>query len=158
PGPGGPGVPAPPAPPAPPGGGPPGDGPGGGGAGDMPPDHDPIPFGGGMGPGGTWRYINAQIVRHEQPISGRSGTWLAYTRYDGIVLTKDDLDELHRASTTQSVKDIVQALWRYVEAGGTLLVMSPDPAPPKKGVKPGKKDENQRIRSKPVSVDVPEAW
>lgn len=44
-----------------------------------------------------------------------SHNWLAYSRYDGIVVTGDDLKAMAPAVRT--------ALWQYVETGGTLLVL-----------------------------------
>jgi hypothetical protein len=44
-----------------------------------------------------------------------SGDWLAYSRYDGIVITAADLKEVPAEVRT--------ALWQYVETGGALLVL-----------------------------------
>jgi len=46
-----------------------------------------------------------------------SSNWLAYTRYDGIILTAEELKELPAATQT--------ALRQYVETGGALLVLGP---------------------------------
>ena len=50
-----------------------------------------------------------------------STRWLAFTRYDGIVVTTEDLDELQRAGA--ETRAVLQALWQYVETGGVLLVI-----------------------------------
>jgi hypothetical protein len=70
----------------------------------------------------------ADSVRAELPISGWSKNWLAYTRWDGVLVTVDDLGELTRAGRDGA--DIRRALFRYVEAGGTLLVLGPERAEP----------------------------
>jgi hypothetical protein len=44
-----------------------------------------------------------------------SSTWLAYTRYDGIIITAEELKTLSVGIQT--------ALWQYVETGGALLVL-----------------------------------
>jgi hypothetical protein len=44
-----------------------------------------------------------------------SSNWLAYSRYDGIVVTGDDLRAMPPAVRT--------ALWQYAETGGSLLVL-----------------------------------
>ncbi|MFO0928270.1 MAG: hypothetical protein U0736_14730 [Gemmataceae bacterium] len=81
-----------------------------------------MPGGGGM-PGGAPMAINAQTVRADVGVSTWSDRWLAYTRYDGVTLTREDLEELERgAQTSQAIR---QAIWQYVEAGGTLVVLGP---------------------------------
>jgi hypothetical protein len=50
-----------------------------------------------------------------QPIENWSTNWLAYSRYDGILITSDDLKEMP--------PDVRIALWQYVETGGSLLVL-----------------------------------
>jgi hypothetical protein len=44
-----------------------------------------------------------------------SSNWLAYTRYDGIIITAEELNALPTETQT--------ALWQYVETGGPLLVL-----------------------------------
>jgi hypothetical protein len=44
-----------------------------------------------------------------------SSDWLAYSRYDGIVITADDLKAVPA--------EVRAALWQYVETGGALLVL-----------------------------------
>jgi hypothetical protein len=46
-----------------------------------------------------------------------SSNWLAYTRYDGVLVTADELK-----SMPESIRS---ALWQYVEAGGFLFVIGP---------------------------------
>ncbi len=52
-----------------------------------------------------------------EPIESWSVHWLAYTRYDGIVVTADELKALPAG--------IRAALWQYVETGGALFVIGP---------------------------------
>ncbi|MDK1032324.1 MAG: hypothetical protein QGD94_09985, partial [Planctomycetia bacterium] len=57
------------------------------------------------------------IARAELPTSSWSTNWLAYSRYDGIVVTGGDLRTMPPQVRT--------ALMRYVECGGSLLVIGP---------------------------------
>jgi hypothetical protein len=57
---------------------------------------------------------NTQIIPAE-PVESWSTDWLTYSRYDGIVLTGDDLKGMPPAVRT--------ALWQYVETGGSLAVL-----------------------------------
>ena len=57
---------------------------------------------------------NTQIIAAE-PVESWSTDWLAYSRYDGIVVTGDDLKAMSAAVRT--------ALWQYVETGGSLAVL-----------------------------------
>jgi hypothetical protein len=57
-----------------------------------------------------------QFVQAE-PVENWSANWLGHSRYDGIVVTADDLKAMTPAVRT--------ALWQYVEIGGTLLVLGP---------------------------------
>ncbi len=57
---------------------------------------------------------NTQLVPVES-IDNWSSNWLAYSRYDGIVVTGEDLKEMAPPART--------ALWQYVETGGSLLVL-----------------------------------
>ena len=105
-------------------------GPGVGGAGMMG-GMPAMPPGGGMmgGPPGGMRRMekkplpapamtgvpsNAQFVRAEL-VANWSAHWLGYSRYDGIVVTGDDLKAM--------LPDVRTALWQYVETGGSLLVL-----------------------------------
>ncbi len=66
-----------------------------------------------------------QPVRSEEQVSSWSPRWLSYSRYDGIVLTREELEGLSRGpAESQAVRT---ALFQYVEAGGTLLVLDPGP-------------------------------
>jgi hypothetical protein len=67
--------------------------------------------------------IDGFILRADSPVSTWSSHWLAYTRYDGIFVTREDLEELERG--TADTKAILQALWQYVETGGSLIVLGP---------------------------------
>ena len=49
------------------------------------------------------------------PASAWSRNWIGYSRYDGVVITGDDV--------RQMPPDVQSALWRYVECGGALLVL-----------------------------------
>src|SRR5262245_47289934 len=55
------------------------------------------------------------------PLTEWSVNWLGYSRYSGVVVTGDDL-----RSAPAAVQD---ALWRYVECGGVLLVVGHWTAP-----------------------------
>jgi hypothetical protein len=57
---------------------------------------------------------NTQFARAEAVVNW-SAHWLGYSRYDGIVVTGDDLKVMSPAVRT--------ALWQYVETGGSLLVL-----------------------------------
>jgi hypothetical protein len=64
----------------------------------------------------------AQFMRAEAPLSEWGTSWLGYSRYDGIVVTGDDL---RRAPT-----GVQSALAQFVECGGSLLVQGPGGIPP----------------------------
>ena len=49
------------------------------------------------------------------PASAWSGSWLGYSRYDGVVVSDEDIREMPL--------NVQSALWRYVECGGALLVL-----------------------------------
>jgi hypothetical protein len=82
--------------------------------------------GGGMGISRT-SAINAQFIRSTAPITTWSNHWLGYTRYDGIIVVREDMEQLQRESNES--RDVLQALWRYTELGGVLLVLGPGDAP-----------------------------
>ena len=67
--------------------------------------------------------FNGQPIHASTPISTWSSHWLAYTRWDGIIVTREDLADLARGGNETVA--IQQALWQYVEAGGSLLVLGP---------------------------------
>src|SRR6185437_3759574 len=70
------------------------------------------PLAGAMPPTGL--SPNTQVVTLE-PLESWSSNWLAYSRYDGIVVSGEDLKGMPPAVRT--------ALWQYVETGGSLLVL-----------------------------------
>ncbi len=49
------------------------------------------------------------------PVSAWSTNWLGFSRYDGIVITGNDIRGMP--------PDVQSALWRYVECGGALFVL-----------------------------------
>src|SRR5262249_41205914 len=51
----------------------------------------------------------------EFPVTDWSPHWLAYSRYDGIAITGDELRKMPSA--------VQSALWQYVECGGCLLIL-----------------------------------
>jgi hypothetical protein len=66
-----------------------------------------------------------EVVRSEEPVASWSPRWLSYSRYDAVVLTRDELEGLGRGpADSQAVRT---ALFQYVEAGGVLLVLDPGP-------------------------------
>ncbi len=56
-----------------------------------------------------------QVFRAVMPIAEWSGGWLAYSGYDGVVTSAGELAD--------APGPVVEALWRYVETGGALLVL-----------------------------------
>jgi hypothetical protein len=68
-----------------------------------------------------FRLPRADVVRAEEPVNSWSPRWLSYSHYDGVVLTRDELEALARGpADSQAIRT---ALLQYVEAGGTLLVV-----------------------------------
>ncbi len=63
-----------------------------------------------------------ETVRADQAVEQWSTNWLGYTRYDGVVVTADDL----RAMPAE----VRNAIGQYVECGGSLLVLGRDPPLP----------------------------
>ena len=49
------------------------------------------------------------------PVSAWSTNWLGFSRYDGVVVTNQDIQQMP--------SDVQSALWEYVECGGALLVL-----------------------------------
>ena len=49
------------------------------------------------------------------PVSKWSTSWIGFSRYDGVVVTDDDIRRMP--------PDVQFALWRYVECGGALFVL-----------------------------------
>ncbi len=56
-----------------------------------------------------------QIIDLGFPVSKWSTSWLGFSRYDGVVVTGDDIQRM--------TPDVQSALWRYVECGGALFVL-----------------------------------
>lgn len=79
------------------------------------------------GPGGMPGGPGGGLVRAVDPVENWSSRWLGYSRYDGVVLTRDDLEGLGRGPA--DAQAIRTALYQYVEAGGTLLVLDAGPLP-----------------------------
>ncbi len=104
-----------------------------GGAGEHAPDPAPGivvgPHIGGLAvaPRANNTVFQAQFIRSVTPISLWSSRWLAYTRFDLIALTPEDLEELQNG--TPETRTVLAALWRYVETGGTLLVVGSEKIP-----------------------------
>lgn len=55
------------------------------------------------------------VVRSESEVTDWSGSWLAYSQFDGIVLTAAELKTMPPT--------VRAAIWQYVECGGTLAVL-----------------------------------
>ena len=55
------------------------------------------------------------------PVSAWSTNWLGFSRYDGVVVTEEDIRQMPSA--------VQSALWQYVECGGALLVLGGDNLP-----------------------------
>jgi hypothetical protein len=55
------------------------------------------------------------VVQSPLPVTRWTSAWLGLSRYDGIVLTADELRVMPTGAQT--------ALWQYVECGGCLLVL-----------------------------------
>ena len=56
-----------------------------------------------------------EIIDLGFPVSAWSTSWLGFSRYDGVVVTGNDI--------SQMPPDVRAALWRYVECGGALFVI-----------------------------------
>jgi hypothetical protein len=88
-----------------------------------PPKNTKIPGGPGSQPmevGSFLRIRETEYVRSLLPAGSWSSNWLGYSRYDGIVLTAEDLRSMSA--------EVRSAVGQYVECGGTLLVFG-DGAP-----------------------------
>ncbi len=83
-------------------------------------------MGGGMAMGVAYNF-NGEVVPALSPISTWSSHWLGYTRYDGIVVTRDDIKELQ--SGGNDTRAVLQALWQYTEAGGVLIILGAGDVP-----------------------------
>jgi hypothetical protein len=82
--------------------------------------NDPTALGGGL-PSHTMR-APLQFVALDSPAAFWPTNWLSYSRYDGIVLTGDDVRDLPPAAQL--------AVWQFVECGGVLLVLGKVELPP----------------------------
>ncbi|MEM7582318.1 MAG: hypothetical protein AAF560_02975 [Acidobacteriota bacterium] len=58
-----------------------------------------------------------RVSRSTMPVTAWSDNWLAYSGYDGLVLSAVEL--------AQAPGGVRRALWRYVEAGGSLVCLGP---------------------------------
>lgn len=58
--------------------------------------------------------IGFSTTRNELPVTEWSTHWLGYSKYDGVILTAADWSAMPAG--------VRQALWRYLESGGTLLI------------------------------------
>ena len=85
------------------------------GSGSSPPSSGFPPF---SGSGSTPPY---ETIDLGFPVSSWSTSWLGFSRYDGIIVTGDDIRRMP--------PDVQSALWRYVECGGALLVLGGDELP-----------------------------
>ncbi len=77
-------------------------------------------------PGGTPETPSSEVrfVRAEQAVGAWSPHWLAYSRYDGVALAAEEY-----RGAPDGVRD---ALQRYVEAGGVLLIVGATPPDPER--------------------------
>jgi hypothetical protein len=65
--------------------------------------------------------LNCDLVRAALPVSAWSDNWLAYTRYDAILITPEDINEL--VVSSEYTRRVLRAMWRFTEAGGVLVVV-----------------------------------
>jgi hypothetical protein len=87
------------------------------------PEPGPGGWHGGIGGRVDDSYLSGQVLRASAPPPSWSENWLAFTRYDGVVLRQSDVAEL--ATTSPRTQAVLAALWRYAEAGGAVLVVGP---------------------------------
>ncbi len=59
--------------------------------------------------------IDVAYLSYEFPLSEWSANWLGYSRFDGVVVSADDLQSMPEG--------VRSALLRYVECGGSMLVL-----------------------------------
>lgn len=71
-----------------------------------------------MVPGGSTTGSGPECVRAGEPVGTWSLNWLSYSRYDGVVVTADDLRSMPAEVRT--------AVAQYAECGGSLLVLGAD--------------------------------
>ena len=65
--------------------------------------------------GGRGSTASYETIDIGLPVSAWSTSWLGFSRYDGVVVTDDDIRWMP--------PDVQSALWRYVECGGALFVL-----------------------------------
>ena len=95
------------------------------------------PSGSGISPSGGSSHPYAPSSRSPSyetidlglPVSAWSRNWLGYSRYDGVIVTGDDVRKMP--------PDVQSAVWRYVECGGALLVLGGRELPDSWGLKVG---------------------
>ena len=63
----------------------------------------------------TFSPASYELIDLGFPVSAWSTDWLGFSRYDGIVVTNEDIQQMP--------SDVQSALWQYVECGGALLVL-----------------------------------
>jgi len=61
------------------------------------------------------RPVSSRFARSELPVTNWSSNWLGYSRYDGIVVTSEDMGNMP--------PEVRTAILRYTECGGSLLVL-----------------------------------
>lgn len=64
---------------------------------------------------GMGKTVLLQYPRADGPVTSWSSNWLSYSRYDGLVVTGEELGTMPAG--------VQSALWQYVESGGSLLVL-----------------------------------
>ncbi len=87
----------------------------------------PSPSSGG-GPTAAYQTVDLGL-----PVSAWSTSWLGFSRYDGVVVTGDDIRRMP--------PDVQSALWRYVECGGALFVLGGRELPESWGLQESLKSE-----------------
>ena len=107
----------------------------------------PSPSSGGFlpsaGGGSTASY---QIIDLGLPVSAWSTNWLGFSRYDGIVVTGDDIRRMP--------PDVQSAIWRYVECGGALFVLGGRELPESWGLQESLKSELSADSARIAAYDV----
>ncbi|HEY7180195.1 MAG TPA: hypothetical protein VIC84_02200, partial [Blastocatellia bacterium] len=64
----------------------------------------------------TGRQDEVAYLAYESPMPEWSANWVAYSSFDGVVITAEELRDAPDAART--------ALWRFAECGGSLLIVS----------------------------------
>lgn len=72
--------------------------------------------------------VNYSLERSDRDIEAWPGRWIAYSAYDAVTITAPEW--------TQATETVRDALWRYTECGGMLVVCGPF-SPPASGAKAG---------------------